>query len=50
MDFYDVIKTRLSIRQYTQEPVEEDKLARVCRRLDRTKIAPLLSSSGPEQC
>lgn len=44
MDFYDVIKTRLSVRQYTQEPVEEDKLTRV---LEAARIAPSAGNRQP---
>lgn len=46
MDFYDVIKTRLSVRGYSQKPVEEDKLARV---LEAARIAPSAANRQPWQ-
>ena len=44
MDFYDVIKTRLSIRQYKQDPVDDEKLARV---LEAARIAPSAANRQP---
>jgi nitroreductase len=44
MDFYDVIKTRLSIRQYKLDPVEDEKLARV---LEAARIAPSAANRQP---
>ncbi|MFZ4855591.1 MAG: hypothetical protein ACOYL3_04275 [Desulfuromonadaceae bacterium] len=29
MDFYEVIMTRLSVRQYTRQPVEKEMLTRI---------------------
>jgi nitroreductase len=44
MDFYDVIKARLSIRQYKQNPVEDEKLLRV---LEAARIAPSAANRQP---
>ena len=37
MEFYDVIKTRRSIRSYKDTPIPEDAMSRV---LEATRIAP----------
>lgn len=44
MDFYDVIKNRLSIRQYKSDAVEDEKLARV---LQAARIAPSAKNLQP---
>ena len=44
MEFYEVIKTRRSIRSYKSEPVPEDALDRV---LDAARIAPSGSNRQP---
>lgn len=37
MDYYELIRTRRSVRNFAQRPVEEDKLMRV---LDAARVAP----------
>jgi len=44
MDFYDVIRTRRSIREYQEKPVEEDKLQRV---LEAARLAPSAANRQP---
>jgi nitroreductase len=44
MDFYDVIRTRRSIRKYRQTPVEQAKLDRV---LEAARLAPSAANLQP---
>ena len=44
MEFYEVIKTRRSIRSYSPEPIPEDKLRRV---LEAARIAPSGANRQP---
>jgi len=44
MDFYDVIKTRRSVRSFTAAPIPQDVLRRV---LDAARIAPSGSNRQP---
>ena len=44
MDFYDVAKTRRSVRSYRSDPIPEDVLARV---LEAVRIAPSGSNRQP---
>jgi len=44
MDFYDVIKTRRSVRGYRSDPIPEDVLDRV---LDAARLAPSGSNRQP---
>lgn len=44
MDFYDVVKTRRSVRSYRSDPIREDVLARV---LEAVRIAPSGSNRQP---
>jgi len=44
MDFYEVIKTRRSVRAYKNDPVEEDKLERV---LEAARLAPTAANRQP---
>lgn len=44
MDFYEVIKTRRSIRKYESRPVEDDKLQRI---LGAAQIAPSAANRQP---
>jgi len=41
MDFYDLIQTRKSVRRYTSDPVEPEKLERV---LEAARLAPSASN------
>ena len=41
MDFFDLVETRKSVRQYRPDPVEEDKLLRV---LEAARLAPSASN------
>ena len=44
MEFYDVIKTRRSVRGYRSDPIPDDVLYRV---LDATRLAPSGSNRQP---
>ena len=44
MDFYEVIKTRRSVRSYKQDPIPEDILKKV---LNAARIAPSGSNRQP---
>ena len=44
MDFYEVIRTRRSVRKYRREPIPDDVLRRV---LDAARIAPSGSNRQP---
>ncbi|RLE14089.1 nitroreductase [Candidatus Aerophobetes bacterium] len=46
MDFYEVIRTRRSIREYQERPVEEDKLQRI---LEAARLAPSAANRQPWQ-
>ena len=46
MDFYEVIKTRRSIRSYSPDPIPDDVLDRV---LDAARIAPSGSNRQPSK-
>jgi len=46
MDFYEVIRTRRSIRGYQERPVEEDKLQRI---LEAARLAPSAANRQPWQ-
>ena len=46
MDFYEVIKTRRSIRKYQDRPVEEDKVQRI---LEAARVAPSAANRQPWQ-
>ena len=44
MDFYEVIKSRYSVRSYLDKPVEQEKLDRI---LDAARLAPSGSNRQP---
>lgn len=44
MDFYEVVRTRRSVRRYQERPVEEDKLERV---LEAARLAPSAANRQP---
>lgn len=44
MDFQELIKKRYSVRAYKQDPVEEDKLARI---LEAARLAPTAANRQP---
>ena len=44
MDFYEVVKTRRSVRAYGTEPVEDDKLKRI---LEAARLAPTAANRQP---
>jgi len=44
MNFYDLVKTRQSVRQYDLRPVEEDKLKQC---LEAARLAPSATNSQP---
>jgi len=44
MDFYEVLRTRRSIRKYKRAPVEEEKLERI---LEAVRIAPSAANFQP---
>lgn len=46
MDFYDVIKRRLSVRRYTTQPVPNEALNRI---LDAARLAPSACNRQPWQ-
>jgi len=44
MDFYDVIRQRRSVRAYRNDPIDEEKLARV---LEAARLAPSAANRQP---
>jgi nitroreductase len=44
MEFYEVLRTRRSIRKYKSDPVEEEKLERI---LEAVKLAPSAKNNQP---
>lgn len=44
MDFFELIRTRYSVRAYTALPVEDDKLARI---LEAARLAPTAANYQP---
>jgi len=46
MDFFELIKTRYSVRSYKTDPVEKEKLQQV---LDAANLAPTAANRQPFQ-